>query len=260
MLHSKCKTPLKRPYWCPVDEVFVDRDEIIKGYEYSKDQYVLFTEDEIKAVEQEVTKAIDIEEFVPADQVSPLFLDKPYYLAPDKGGERSYKLLSMALEKKGLCGVARYAARGKGYFVLVRPMDEGLVMHQLHFASEIRPFSEVPMEDKGKVKDSELKLALQLIEQTASKKFQPEKYEDEVKGRVQELIQQKVDGQEIAFVGGDTPKAQIVDLMEALKASLDLGKAGKGSGKKTARKPAKASPRKAAKKTTAARTKKRATQ
>lgn len=262
LLHAECKTPLKRPYWCPQDEVFVERDDIVKGYEYAKDQYVLFTDEELKAVDQEVTKAIDIEEFVPLDQVDPVYMDRPYYLAPDKGGERSYKLLAKALAKKKLGGLSKYCARGKQYLVLVRPVDDGLVMHQLHYANEVRPFSEVPMEEGTKVKDSELKLALQLIEQTASDTFKPEKYEDEVKIRLQEVIQQKIEGQEIAFAPGETPKAQIVDLMEALKASLDLesaGKSGKSESQK-ARKPAKASPRKAKKtaKAKASKTKKRA--
>jgi DNA end-binding protein Ku len=259
MLHKKCNHPLKRPYYCPVDEVMVERDDIVKGYEYSKDQYVLFSDEEMKSVEQEVTRAIDIEEFVPLDQVDPVFMDKGYYLAPDKGGERSYKLLAKAINKLNLGGLAKYCARGKQYLVLVRFMEEGLIMQQLHYANEVRPFSEIPVDNDVKVKDAELKLALQLIEQTVSKEFKPEKYEDAVKIRVQEIIQKKIQGEEIAFAPGEEPKAQIVDLMEALKASLDVVPGGKGAkGKpKTAkgRKPAKASPRKAAKKTAAAKKK-----
>jgi DNA end-binding protein Ku len=267
MLHASCKTPLKRPYWCPTDEVFVTGDDIVKGYEYAKDQYVLFSDEELKAVDQEVTRAIDIEEFVPLDQVDPVYMDKPYYLAPDKGGERSYKLLSKALEKKGLGGLAKYCARGKQYLVMVRPLDDGLVMHQLHYAAEVRPFSEVPIEDKAVVKDSELKLALQLIDQTVSKEFKPARYQDEVKIRLEEIIQQKIAGQDVTIAPGETPKAQIVDLMEALKASLDISAAGKtgkaasaSKGAKKARKPAKASPRKAKKAVSAkaAKTRKRA--
>jgi DNA end-binding protein Ku len=173
--------------------------------------------------------------------------------------------LSKALAKKGLGGLAKYAARGKQYLVLVRPQEDGLAMYQLRYANEVRPFSEVPIDDKAKVKETELKLALQLIDQTVSKEFKPQKYEDEVKIRLEEIIQQKIQGEEIAIAPGETPKAQIVDLMEALKASLDIsaagktGKAAKGASKK-ARKPAKASPRKAKKAATAkaAKTKKRA--
>ena len=253
LLHSKCKTPLKRPYWCPTDEEIVGRDDIVKGYEYAKDQYVLFTDEELKGVDQEVTRAIDIEEFVPYEQVDAVYLDKPYYLAPEKGGERSYKLLSLAMQKKGLGGLAKYCARGKQYLVLVRPHGDGLVMQQLRYANEVRPFSEVPYEGDAKVKDSELKLAVQLVEQTATKEFKPDKYEDEVKLRLQEIIQQKIQGEDVTIAPGETPKAQVIDLMEALKASLDMT-SGKGKPKARtarttkARKPAKASPRKAAKK------------
>ena len=259
LLHAKCKTPLKRPYWCPTDEVMVERDDIIKGYEYTKDQYVLFKEEELRAVDQEVTRAIDIEEFVPIGDVDPIYMDRAYYLAPEKGGERSYRLLSMALEKMGLGGLAKYCARGKQYLVLVRVLEDGLLMQQLRYANEVRPFSEVPIDGKAKVKDSELKLALQLIKQTVSKKFSPQKYDDEVKARLQEVIQQKIQGEEVAFAPGETPKAQVVDLMEALKASLEVvpGKKGKTLPAK-GRKPAKASPRKTAKKTSTAKARKKA--
>jgi len=248
LLHSTCHTPLKRPYWCPKDEVMVEREEIVKGFEYAKDQYVLFTDEEIKAVEEEVTKAIEIEEFVPLEQVGPVFFDKAYYLGPDKGGSRPYRLLAKAMSKKGLGGLASYRARGKQYLVLVRPYEDGLLMQQLRYANEVKPWSEVPVDDKAKVKDEELKLALQLIDQTAKKKFEPDKYEDAVKARMLEAIEQKVAGEEITFAAEEAPTAKVIDLMEALKASLS----GEGASAKPAkgkastskeRKPAKASPR-----------------
>ena len=263
-LHATCKTPLKRPYYCPKDEVMVDYDDIVKGYEYSKGQYVLFTEEELEGLEQEVTKTIEIEEFLPVDKVDPVYLDRTYYLAPDKGGARSYQLLSKALAKKELGGLAKYAARGKQYLVCVRAMEEGLVMQQLHYPDEVRKFSEIPIEEAN-VKEAELKLAFQLIEQSITKEFRPEKYTDDVKARVQEVIQKKVEGEEITFAAAEEPKAQIIDLMEALKASLEPGAAATGkraarakekaaeeakprASKTTAkaRKPAKPSPRKAA--------------
>jgi DNA end-binding protein Ku len=231
----------------------VSYDEIIKGYEYAKDQFVLFTPEEIKAVEESATKAIDIEEFLPLDQVDPVYFDKSYYLGPDKGGERPYKLLASVMGKLKLGGLARYAARGKNYLVFIRPFEDGIIMQQLRFANEVRPFGEVPLGDNVTVKPMELKLAEQLIEQTMADKFRPQNYADDVKGRIQEIIQQKLNGQEIAFVAGESPMAQVVDLMEALKASLEgKVKAKKAGGKKaetaaTTRKPAKASPRKAKK-------------
>jgi len=255
-LHAKCNTPVKRPYWCPTDQEMVGYDEIVKGYEYAKDQYVIFTPEEIKAVEESATKAIDIEEFVPLDRVDPVYFDKAYYLGPDKGGERPYKLLATVMAKLKLGGLARYAARGKNYLVFIRPFEDGILMQQLRFASEVRPFGEVPLGDNVTVKPAEIKLAEQLIEQTKGYAFRPENYTDDVKGRIQEIIQQKLDGQEIAFVAGESPQAQVVDLMEALKASLEgkvkARKADDKKAAKTTRKPAKASPRKTKK--TAAKT------
>jgi DNA end-binding protein Ku len=264
LLHEKCKTPLKRPYYCPKDEVMVDYDEIVKGYEYTKGQYVLFTDEELDALAQEVTKTIEIEEFVPVEKVDPVYLDRVYYLAPDKGGARSYQLLAKALGNKELAGLAKYAARGKQYLVSVRAMEDGLVMEQLHYPDEVRKFSEIPIE-QANVKEAELKLAYQLIEQSTTDEFRPEKYADDVKGRIQEVIQQKVEGEEVTYAAAEEPKAQIIDLMEALKASLEPGAAATGkraarSKEKAAeeakprasksaakaRKPAKPSPRKAA--------------
>lgn len=246
MLHKKCSSPLKQQYICPKDNEVVDRDDIIKGYEYAKDQYVLFSAEELKAVEEEATKTIAIEEFVPQDKVDTIYFDKAYYLGPDKGGERAYRLLGEAMKQSGLVGLASYAARGKQYLVLIRPMEHGLVMQQLRYADEVRPFSEVPLPDKVEVKDAELKLALQLIEQSISDKFDPSKYEDDVRSRVLEIIQKKVEGQEVTIAPSEAPQAQVIDLMEALKQSL--GQAPSKSKGAEDRKPAKTSARKAAKK------------
>jgi DNA end-binding protein Ku len=238
MLHKKDGTPLRQQYICPKDGEVVERDDIVKGYEYAKDQYVLFSAEELKAIEEEATRTVAITEFVPQDKVDTIYFDKPYYLGPDKGGERAYRLLSEAMRKSGLVALANYAARGKGYLVLVRPIENGLVMQQLHYSWEVRPFSEVPVPDKVEVKPAELQLALQLIQQSVSDEFHPENYQDVVRARLQEII----------------PKAQVIDLMEALKASLGQAPA-KGKVAATAsaaeRKPAKASPRKSAKKAAA---------
>jgi DNA end-binding protein Ku len=248
MLHQKCGSPLKYQTWCLKDNVKVERDETVKGYEYAKERFVVFEAEELKALEEEATKAIAIEEFVPLDRIDPLYFDKAYFLAPEKGGERAYELLSQALAQKGLCGLAKYAARGKQYLVMVRPLEDGLVMQQLHYAQEVRAFSEVPR-PKTQVKDSELKLALQLIEQSISDAFHPEKYEDEARKRVKEVIQQKIEGEEVTFAPSEAPQAQVIDLMEALKASLaqtsDAAPA-KASGPQRVRRPVKAAPRKAA--------------
>ena len=252
LLHNKCKSRLKQQYVCPKDNEIVPRDQMVKGYEFSKEQYVTFTEEELKAMAEEAQKAIEITEFVPATKVDPVYFDGAYYLGPDKGGERPYKLLSMAMREKKIGGLAKYAARGKQYLVFVRPFEDGLVLQQLRYANEVRAFGDVPVGD-ATVKPGEMKLALQLIEQSMSDAFHPENYEDEVRTRILEVIQQKVDGQEVTFAPGESPAAQVIDLMEALKASLGGGagapKAEPAKKAAKARKPAKASPRKKAKKT-----------
>lgn len=243
MLHRKCGSRLKQQYICPVDNEVVGREDMVKGFEYARGQYVLFSEDELKALNPEPTNAIEIVEFVPLDKVDPIFFEKSYYLGPDRGGDRPYRLLSEAMRETGRAALARYAARGKDYLVLLRPFEQGLLMQQLKYADELRPFSEVPI-GQADVKDSELQLAKQLVEQIATDAFQPETYEDEVRRKVRELIEQKVQGREITAPPPEAPKAQIIDLMAALKASLanlpEKGEAGKGEA---ARKGPRPSPR-----------------
>lgn len=233
-LHKTCHTRLKQQYICPKEKVVVERDDMIKGYEYSKGKYVLFTLDEIKNLGEQKKETIEITEFVPADQVERIYFDKVYYLGPDKGGDRAYRLLSKAMQETGLSALAKYAARGKQYLVMVRPMGDGLVMEQLKYADEIRPFSEVPL-GESEIKSEELKLAVQLVKQAASKTFDPAKYEDEVKKRMQAQIEKKIeDGQEIEAAPEEEPKAQVIDLMAALKASLKEEKKSARAGQKAA--------------------------
>ncbi|MCK6548815.1 Ku protein [Myxococcota bacterium] len=229
MLHKKCGGRLKQQYICPRDDdEVVPRTETVRGYEFAKDQYVIFTEDELKELQEKATQSIDITEFVPSEKVPPIYYEKSYYLGPDKGGDRAYKLLSEAMRQTGRSALAKYAARGKMYLVLVTPHDEGLVLHQLYYADEVRSFSEVPVGDAD-VKDGELRLAMQLVEQIASDDFRPEKYEDEVKTRIEAIIQRKVEGQEVQLGAPEAPKAEIIDLMEALKASLGAASDAEGS-------------------------------
>lgn len=253
MVHKTCGTRLQYRYYCPTDDVLVDRDEIAKGYEVTKGQYVLFSPDELKAIQPESTHEIHVSEFVPLAEVDPIYFEKSYYLGPDKGGNRPYKLLSQALQKSERAAIARYSARGKNYVVLLRPFDsDGLLMQQLKYADELRPFSEVPIPD-AEIQDAELDLALQLIEQSASDDFVADEYEDEHKDRMREMIDRKIQGEEIVAVSEEAPKAQIVDLMAALKASLgadedaEPAKAARKGPKRAARKPAakKASKKKA---------------
>jgi DNA end-binding protein Ku len=218
LLHGKCKTRLKQQYVCPKDNEIVPRDQMVKGYEFTKEQYVVFTEEELKAMAEETQRAIEITEFVPAATVDPVYFDGAYYLGPDKGGEKAYRLLNEAMKQTGRAALARWSARGKQYLVMIRPSGKGLVMQQLLHADEVRPISEVPIED-AEPKEAELKLAVQIIDQIARDEFHPESYEDEVRKRYHEAIQKKIEGQEIT-AAPEAPRAQIIDLMEALKASL----------------------------------------
>lgn len=224
LLHEKCKGRLKQQYVCPRDgNEIVPRDQMVKGYEFAKDQYVTFTDEEIKSMGEEAQRAIEITEFVPFAQVDPVYYDGAYYLGPDKGGERAYKLLSAAMTDTGRVAIAKWCARGKMYVVMIRPMQGGIVMQPLHYADEVRSIADVPTGD-AEVRENELKLARQLIEQIASDEWKPGRFEDEVKQRVQAAIQRKIEGQEIT-AAPEQPKAQIIDLMEALKASLEKGAA-----------------------------------
>jgi DNA end-binding protein Ku len=225
LLHGACGSRLKQQYVCAREGVKVERDEMVKGYEFAKDRYVTFTQEELKALDELATQTIDIAEFVPAAQVDPVYFDRAYYLGPDKGGGKAYRLLALALERAGKAALARYAARGKQYLVLIRPRDGRLVMQQLYYADEVRPADEVPIDD-AQPKDTEVQLALQLIEQTASDAFRPEQYEDAVKARVQAAIERKVEGQEIRVAEPTEPAAQVIDLMDALKASIDAARGG----------------------------------
>jgi len=223
MLHKKCGSRLKQQYICPVDNEVVEKDGIAKGYEYSKGQYVLFSDEELKALQPEATNAIEISEFIPIDQVDPIYFEKSWYLGADKGGDRPYRLLAEAMKETSRAALARYVARGKDQLVLLLPYQNGLVMQQLRYADELRDFSEIPVGPK-EVKDPELKLAIQLIEQVAAEEFHPENYEDKQRQQVRDLIERKVKGEEITAVPVEAPKAQVIDLMAALKASLAAAK------------------------------------
>ena len=220
MLHKKCGSRLKQQYICPKDNnEVVGREDTSKGYEFAKDQYVVFSPEELKALEEKATSTIDVVEFVPLAQVDREYLDKVYYLGPDKGGDRAYRLLAKALQETGRAALGQYAARGQQHLVLLRPLNGVLVMEQLHYADEVRSTNEVPI-PAGEVQAKELALAKQLIEQTATDTFEPAKYRDTVRERVMEAIQRKIDGQDITADVTTDGGGKIIDLMEALKASL----------------------------------------
>jgi len=247
MLHDACGGRVQQQLFCPKDERTIDRSEIVKGYEFSKGQYVLFNDEELKTMEEKSTQQIDITEFVKSDLIDPIYFAKPYYLGPDKGGSRAYTLLSKALEETGRWAVAKYAARGRGYIVVIRPLGKGLVMQQLYYPNEIRSMDEIDLGDAD-VKENELRMAIQLAEMSASDEFHPENYRDEVKDRVRAMIQRKIEGEEITSSETDEPKAQVIDLMEALRKSLgNSGSAPKAAAPKTSSSAKAESPTKSAK-------------
>lgn len=224
---------LKQQYVSEKDQKVVARAEMIKGYEFEKDHFVLFTPDELKALEESSSHVVEIVHFIPEKAVDPIYYDKAYLLAPDKRGGKPYALLMEAMRESGRCALARWAWKSKQYVVQIRPTEGGLVLQQLLYADEVRSPKSLEIEPVAVTKP-ELQLALQLIEQISTDSYDPTQYEDEEKKRVLAAIDAKIAGQQIvASHRGEEPAegAQVIDLMEALRASL---------GGKAAAKPAKA--------------------
>jgi DNA end-binding protein Ku len=231
LLHKKDGSRLKQQYVCLKEGTVVEREDIVKGYEFAKDQYVMFTPEEIKALEEAGTKSIDVEEFVPLETVDPVYFNTTYYLAPDKGGAKPYNLFATALRESQRCAVGRWATRGREYVVILRAMQNALVLHQLHFAPEVVSITDLEIEDL-EAREAELKLAQQLIDQQTSERFEPTAYTDEVKARIEAAIQKKVEGEQITLAeprpAGD---GKVIDLMEALRASLKRTAGGAGAAR-----------------------------
>jgi DNA end-binding protein Ku len=220
MLHKKCGGRVKQQYICPTDNnEVVDRKDMVKGYEHARGQYVLFTEEELKAFEAERSNAIEITEFVPLASVDFVHVEKSYYLGADKGGDKAYRLLSQAMTHKKVVAVGRWAARGKEQLVVVRPYQDGLILHQLFYANEVRSFEEIDPAAKVTISDKEHELAEKLIDQLTSDAFEAAKYHDTFSDKVRAAVEQKAAGQEIT-VAPEAPKAQIIDLFDALKRTL----------------------------------------
>jgi DNA end-binding protein Ku len=222
LLRQKDGSRVKQQYIAVNDGKPVERSEMVKGYEFAKDQYVMFSGEELKALEDATTHAIDIGQFVPLESVDPLYFDGTYYLAPDKGAAKPYTLLATALRKAHQCAVGRWISRGKEHIVVIRALEDGLAMHQLHFKAEVRDLKDLGIE-AASVSEPELKLAQQLIDHLGAKRFDPNEYQDEHKARVAAAIQRKVDGKEVSLAEGPvTAKGgNVIDLMEALRASID---------------------------------------
>src|SRR3989442_8319005 len=260
LLHEKCGTRIRQQLYCPHCERVVERNELVKGYQFARERYVTFTDAELRAVEAAASPTIDIHEFVPLERVDPIYFENVHYLGPDRGGEKAYRLLAEAMRDTGKVALGQHVSHGKEHLVLIRPYDGGLVMHEMYYADEVRSFADIPATDGAvKLRDSETELARRLVEQLSAAEFRPDRYRDEYRDRLMEAVQKKVSGEEVTVAAPAPERAEVIDLMDALKKSLAGRKAGEqadtgaGAGKRrpaaaVARREAAASGRRAHKK------------
>ncbi len=244
MLHEKDKSRLKQQYICNTCGEVVERSATVKGYEYARDQYVVLANEELETLDKKSDRTIEIEEFVPIEKVDPIYFDRPSLLGPDKGGHKAYRLLHDAMKKAGRVAVGRFAPRGKQQLVLLRPMRDGLTMHGLFYADEVRSFEDIELGEGVEIKQGELDLAGQLIDQLSQQTFDPGKYEDEYRLAVLEAVDRKVAGEEVVVMPSQESREKIIDLVAALKQSLSAKREPQAG-----RKPAKAKGKKAPKRT-----------
>ncbi len=220
LLHAKCGTRIRQQTYCPVDHEVVERSELVKGYEFAKDQYVRVTDEELRALEGEASTVIDIAEFVPLPTVDPMYFEKTYYLGPDRGGEKAYRLLAHAMATTDRVALATFVMRGKESLVLLRPAQRGLMLHTMYFADEVRDFGEIDQGATATIKAGELELAVRLIGELSHEAFKPEQYQDDYRLRILDLVTLKAEGKEVTAVGPEVQRIRVIDLMDALKQSL----------------------------------------
>ena len=220
MLHKKDRARLKQQYLCSACGDVVERDDTVRGYEYAKGEYAVFTDDELAALDQKSDQSIEIEQFVPIEKVDPVYFDKAYLLGPDKGGHKPYRLLAAAMRESGKCAVAKFSTRGKQQLVLLRQAEQGLVLHTLFYADEVRGFADVDLGDEVATKPAEVDLAVKLIDQLATDRFDATLYEDEYRKAALAMIERKIEGKDVVSLPARAPRAQVIDLMDALKQSL----------------------------------------
>jgi DNA end-binding protein Ku len=225
-LHNECHSRLKQPLYCPVHNRIVERSEVVKGYEYEKDQYVLFSEDELDKIQPPTAKVMEILEFVKLDEIDPLYFDASYYIAPEDAGLKAYQLLMKAMQESGYAAIAKLYMHQREHIVIVRPGAKGMTLHTMFYSNEIRAAETVPV-DKIELKDQEKALAQQLIASLAAP-FEPQKYRDTYQDNVRALIEAKLKGQEVTEVA-QPHLAPVVDLMEALKKSLAENQASRSA-------------------------------
>jgi DNA end-binding protein Ku len=249
MLHAKDKARLKQQYICSTCGEVVERSDTVRGFEYARDQYVVLSEEELKSFETKSDRSIEIEEFVPIERVDPIYFEKTQLLGPDKGGAKAYRLLNEAMTVMGKVALGRFRTRGREQLVLIRPQGRGLLLHGLYYADEVASFDDVEMGEEPQLRAAEAQLAQQLIEQLSNERFEPAKYEDTYRQQVLAAIDRKVAGEEVVTAPKEEAREQIIDLMAALKKSLEERKQPPAAPKAVAAKvtPVKARARKGAK-------------
>ncbi|HEY3054776.1 MAG TPA: Ku protein [Thermoanaerobaculia bacterium] len=226
LLHESCGTRVNRKWWCPYHEQIVGSDELIRGYAISKNKYVTFTDEEIEALETDDNRALDITEFLDLQQIDPVFFEKAYFLGPAPGGGKTYKLLAQAMKKQNKVALARWVSANREHLIIIRPFENGLILHTMYYADEVRDFAAVEKED-APVKEKEVKLAEMLIDELTEKKFNPLQYKDEYRERLMDRIRDKSKGKPIVSEEKEEEEkgGEVIDIMEALRRSLEGGRA-----------------------------------
>ena len=247
LLHESCGTRVNRKWWCPHHEKIVSSDELVRGYAISKNKYVTFTDEEIEALETDDNRALEITEFLDLQQIDPVFFEKAYFLGPAAGGGKTYKLLASAMRKQGKIALARWVAANREHLVLLRPFEDGLILHTMYYADEVRNFDAIDTEN-ARVTEKETKLAEMLINELTEKKFNPLQYKDEYRERLLDRIRAKAHGKAIVSEEPEEEKGgEVIDIMEALRRSLQGGRA---PARRAAPRKASRSTRKTARRTT----------
>jgi DNA end-binding protein Ku len=227
-LHKSDGSRVRQVLYCAAEDKPIPRTEIVKGYEYEKDRYVVIEDEEIKKVAPQTAKVMEIQEFVKADAVDPIYLETSYYMAPDEAGEKPYALLFDALKKSGYMGIAKVTMHNREHVVILRPGANGVLMHTMYFSHEIRKVDEFRT-DLSLVKEKELALAQSLVEALAAE-FEPDKYKDSYRENLLQMIESKKEGKEIVATP-EPHQEKVVDILEALKASLAVAKKPAASAK-----------------------------
>jgi DNA end-binding protein Ku len=243
LLHEPCGTRVNRKWWCPSHESIIESDELIRGYQISKGKYVTFTAEEIEALETDDNRALDISEFVDLDQIDPVHFEKAYFLGPAAGGSKTYRLLAQAMKKQNKVALARWVSARKEHLVVLRPYSDGLILHTMYYADEVRDFGELGLEDV-QIRDKEVALAEMLINELTEENFDPLRYRDEYRGRLLERIESKSRGRDIVSTPEEEEESggEVIDIMEALRRSLEGARPARGRAARTAAAPKKKKP------------------